>query len=122
MAIHVLENYISLDDYAALCGISRRTVLNRIKSHTVSAIKVDGIYAINKESNPPRKFTHHKWSKATSGAHSAHAELRAVIPWCNRKKVRCYPYLRAIITGRIEGWVISGEVFAKATDLKNFVK
>jgi hypothetical protein len=122
MAILVLENYLSLDEYATLCDISRRSVLNRIKSRTVSAIKVDGMYALNKETNPPRKLAHYKFSNPSNGRYSAYTALRAVIPCCNRKNIRCYPYLRAIITGKMDGWVICGEVFAKATDLKAWIK
>ncbi len=64
MAITVLENYVTLDEYAALCGSSRRSVLCRIRAGTLSAIKVDGIYAVNKQISPPLKFIHHKWKKS----------------------------------------------------------
>jgi hypothetical protein len=122
MAITVLENYVSVGDYALKCGIGRKSVLNRIKAGTISAIKVDGILAINIQANPPRRFIHHTWKKGAGGIHRPHPELRAVISWCNSKDIRCYPYLRAIITGKIEAWVIAGEVFARASDLAAFVK
>lgn len=122
MAITVLENYVSVDEYAALCGISRRSILNRVKAGTLSVIKVDGIYAINIQSSPPRKFMHHSWKKLGMGVHGSHPDLRAVISWCIGKGIRCYPYLRAIINGKIDGWVIGGEVFAKAADLEALKK
>ncbi|MES2621214.1 MAG: hypothetical protein V4615_10210 [Bacteroidota bacterium] len=122
MAITVLENYVSIDEYAALCGISRRSVLNRIRAATISAIKVDEIYAVNTQTSPPRSYINHAWKKPGGGAHHSYPDLKAVIPWCNRKDMRCYPYLRAIIAGKMDGWVIAGEVFAKAADLQAFKK
>lgn len=120
MAIHVMGNFVPVDEYAAMCEVTRRTILNRIKSKTISAMKVDGFLAVNTVANPPRKFLHHKWGRKGGGKHVQHEELRAVIPWCWRKEIRCYPFLRAIITGKIDGWVIAGEVFAKASDLEEF--
>ncbi len=122
MAIHVMENYVSVEEYAKLCGIKRRTVMDRIKSKNISAIKVDGYYAVDKKENPPRSYQHHAWRNPTGGAYVRHHELRCVITWCCGKSIRCYPYLRAIINGQIEGWVIGDEVFAKASDLEEFRK
>ncbi|MES2619645.1 MAG: hypothetical protein V4615_02255 [Bacteroidota bacterium] len=122
MAITVVENYVSVDEYAALCDISRRSVLNRIRAGTVSAIKVDGIYAVNRQISPPRKFMHHKWKKPGAGVSHSYPDLRTVIPWCLGRGIRCFPYLRAIINGKIDGWVIGGEVFAKVADLEAFKK
>ncbi len=122
MAIHVFENYVSVEEYAALCGVKRRTVMDRIKSKLISAIKVDGYVAINTATNPPQKYIHASWKKPGGGVHVSHPELRCVVYWCWGKEVRCYPYLRAIITGKMEGWVIGGEVFARATDLEAFKK
>lgn len=122
MAIHVMENYVSVEEYAKLCGIKRRTVMDRIKSKNISAIKVDGYYAVDKKENPPRSYQHHAWRNPTGGAHVMHDELRCVVTWCHGKEIRSYPYLRAIINGKIDGWVIGDEVFAKATDLEAFKK
>ena len=121
MAIHVLENYVSVEQYAVLCGKSRRAIMDRIRGGSISAIKVDGYYAINTVANPPKnRVNPHHGRKA--GAHVSHHELRCVISWCNGKGIRCYPYLRAIINGQLEGWLIGEEVFAKATDLEAFRK
>lgn len=122
MAIHVLDSYVSLDDYAKLCGISRRSVLNRIRSGTVRGIIVDGTYAVSPELNPPKRFAHHKFKKTKGGAVDIYPELRAVVAWCNKKDIRSYPFLRAIITGKIDGWVVAGEVFARVSDLEAFRK
>ena len=122
MAIHVMENYVSVEEYAKLCGISRRSVMNRVKAETISAFIIDGICGVDKVASPPKKFFHHKWKKPGGGGHHVYADLRAVIPWCNGKSIRCYPYLRAIINGTIDGWVMAGEVFAKASDLETFRK
>jgi hypothetical protein len=122
MAVTVLEKYISIDEYAALCDISRKSVLHRIRAGSASAIRVDGIYAIDIQASPPRRFMHHKWKKPGGGVRTSHLELRAVISWCHGKGIRCYPYLRAILTGKMDGWIIAGEVFASVTDLESFVK
>ena len=122
MAIHVLENYVTLEDYAKLCNISKRSVQNRIRAGTVRGTLIDGVYAVNTGTNPPVKFAHHKLKKTSGGATQLHSELRAVVPWCNRKGIRSYPYLRAIITGKIDGWVMAEEVFARAADLEALQK
>lgn len=122
MAIHVLENYVTVEEYARLCGVKRRTVMDRIKSELISAIKVDGYYAINTVNNPPREYIHRSWKKPGGGAHVSHSDWRCVVSWCNGKKMRCYPFLRAIITGNMEGLIIGDEVFARLEDLERFRK
>ncbi len=122
MAIHVLENYVSVEEYARLCGKKKRAIMDRIKAGGVLAIKVDVYYAINTVACPPIKHNHRSAQKSRGGAHVAHHELRCVITWCWGKKIRCYPFLRAIINGKLEGWLIGDEVFAKATDLDAFRK
>ncbi len=122
MAIHVLENYVSVEEYAKLCGKTRRAIMDRIKANGVSAIKVDGYYAINVIASPPVKHNHPSARETKSSVHVAHHELRCVITWCWGKRYRCYPFLRAIINGKIEGWLIGDEVFAKAEDLEAFRK
>ncbi len=122
MAIHVMENYVSVEEYARLCGRTRRTIMDRIKAKGLSAMKVDGYYAINTLANPPIKTNIPSAQKTKGGAHVAHPELRCVITWCWGKQIRCYPFLRAIINGKLEGWLIGDEVFAKVTDLEAFRK
>ncbi len=120
MAIHVMENYVSLEEYAALCGKERRAVLNRVRKGYVHAVKIDGYYAINTTSSPPRAKVHKAWKSKGGGTAVIHTELRRVVKWCLGKNKRCFPYLRAIIIGKIDGWVYGGEVFARAEDLQNF--
>lgn len=96
--------------------------MDRIKAKGLSAMKVDGYYAINTLANPPIKTNIPSAQKTKGGAHVVHPELRCVITWCWGKKIRCYPFLRAIINGKLEGWLIGDEVFAKATDLEAFRK
>ena len=38
MAIHVIENYVSVEEFAALNENKRRSVMGRIKSKLISAI------------------------------------------------------------------------------------
>lgn len=122
MAIHVMENYVSVEEYAKICGKQRRVIMDRIKAKAISAIKVDGYLAVNKVSNPPRSFIHASKKPMGGGAHVSHKELRCVTTWCHGKGIRSYPYLRAIITGKLDGVVIGEEVFAKAIDLEAFQK
>jgi hypothetical protein len=122
MAIHVLENYVSVEEYARLCGKKRRAIMDRIKAKGVSAIKVDGYYAIDIVASPPVIRNHPSARITKGGVHVAHPELRCVIAWCWGKEIRCYPFLRAIINGKLEGWLIGDEVFAKAEDLEAFRK
>jgi hypothetical protein len=121
MAIQVLEQYVSVEDYAKLCGISRRSVMNRIAVGSIHAIKVDGYYAVNIQASPPKKFVH-KSEPHKAGAHHAHTQLRVVTSWCHSKRIRAEKSLRAIINGTIDGWVIGGEVFARVTDLEALLK
>ena len=122
MAIHVMENYVSVEEYARLCGKSKRTIMERIKAKSISVLKVDGYHAINIISNPPLNHVNPHKVKPGGGAHVSHPELRCVVTWCRGKKIRCYPFLRAIINGKLEGWLIGDEVFAKAEDLNTFHK
>ena len=122
MAIHVLENYVSVEEYARLCGRTRRTIMDRIKAKTNSVIKVDGCYAVNIVTSPPVKNNFASAQQSKGGATVIHPELRCVITWCWGKKIRCYPFLRAVINGKLEGWLIGDEVFAKAEDLEAFRK
>lgn len=122
MAIHVMENYVSVDDYAKLCRVPRRTVIDRINAHAISAIKVDGYLAVNIVTNPPLKDMRGKKKRTGGGAHVTHTELCCVVTWCHGKNMRSYPYLRAIINGKLNGIVIGGEVFANKTDMEAFRK
>ncbi len=121
MPIHVLENYVSVEQYAKLCRKSKRAIMDRIRGGSISAIKVDGYYAINTVVNPPLHTVnpHHK---RKGGAHASYHDLRCIISWCNGKGIRSYPYLRAVINGQLEGWLIGEEVFARLGDLEAFRK
>ena len=122
MAIHVIENYVSIEEYARLCGKTRRTIMDRIKAGGILAVKVDGYYAINTVTSPPVQHNHTSAQRSKGGARAAYTDLRCVITWCCGKKIRCYPFLRAIINGKLEGWLIGDEVFAMAEDLEAFRK
>ena len=54
MAINVMENYVSVEEYARLCGKTRRTIMDRIKAKSISVIRVDGYYAVNTAASPPK--------------------------------------------------------------------
>ena len=122
MAIHVMENYVSVEEYAKLCRKSRRAIMDRIKAKSISVMKVDGYYAINIIASPPLSRVNPHKIKAGGGTHVSHHELRCVITWCWGKEIRCYPFLRAIINGKLEAWLIGDEVFARAEDLEAFRK
>ncbi|MFN8323729.1 MAG: hypothetical protein U0T74_13790 [Chitinophagales bacterium] len=38
IAIQIMENYVSVEEYASLCGVPRRTVMDRIKARLISAV------------------------------------------------------------------------------------
>lgn len=122
MAIHIMENFVSIEDYGRLCGKKRRAIMDRIKAKSISAIKVDGYIAINTVTNPPKMRVYHSKIKPGGGVHVVHTELRCVITWCWGKKIRPYPFLRAIINGKLNGTLIGDEVFATLTDLEAFLK
>lgn len=96
--------------------------MDRIKAKALRAIKVDGYLAINKTSNPPRSYIHASKKPVGGGVHISHKELSCVTTWCRGKGIRSYPYLRAIIIGKLDGWVIGDEVFAKSMELDAFRK
>lgn len=121
MAIHVLEQYVSVEDYAKRCSISRRSVMNRIAVRSIYAIKVDGYLAVDIGASPPKKFIHAS-EPHNGGARNSYTDLRCVIWWCSGKQLKADRFFRAIIVGTIEAWVIGGEVFARATDLEAFKK
>lgn len=121
MAIHILENYVSVAQYAHLCGKSKRAIMDRIRGGSVSAIKVNGYFAINTLANPPKHTVNPHHGRKVS-IHHAYQDLRCIISWCHGKGIRCYPYLRAVINGQLEGWLIGEEVFARLTDLDAFKK
>ena len=120
MAIHVMENFVSVEEYARLCGVPRRTVMDRIKARNLSAVKIDGYHAVNTVANPPLKDMRGKPKSLSGGAHTPGGDLRAVVSWCSGKGIRSYPYLRAIILGKIDAWVYGQEVFARKDDLERF--
>jgi hypothetical protein len=120
MAIQVVANYVSVDEYAKRCGKKRRAIMDRIKAKSLTAMKVDGYLVINIASHPPKTRINPHTKSSGGGVHTAYKELRCVITWCWGKKKRCYPYLRAIINGKLDGWLIGDEVFAKGADLEAF--
>lgn len=122
MAIHVMDQYVSIDHYAQLCGLSRRAIMDRIHARSISAMKVDGYLSIHLASHPPKKDLRGKVKDKRGGIYHSHDELCCVVTWCNRKNIRSYPYLRAIITGKLTGYVIGEEVFANKVEMKNFRK
>jgi hypothetical protein len=122
MSLQVLENYVSVDEYARRCGKKRRAIMDRIKAKSIPAIKVDGYYAINVVAHPPQRRVNPYKVTPGGGAHVAHQDLRCIVTWCRGKNIRCYPFLRAVINGQLDGWLIGDEVFAKADDLEAFKK
>ena len=120
MAIHHLPQYLSVEAYAQLCKVSRRSIQNRIRVGSLEAIAIDGRYYIDIEKNPPKKFAHGKFRQERSIDSEKFAHLRAVIPWTNNRNLRSYRFLRELILGKQEAWVIGDEIFTYASSLEDF--
>lgn len=120
----VLENFVSPQDYATLCGVRVATVFTRFKHGHVAGIRISDKLFIDKETSPPIRNIGRKPTKAPAAKLPPDlppvAQLICLIPWGSKHKQHVDDVLSDIIFGKVKAWGIGGQVVvAKVASVRN---
>lgn len=114
-----IPHWVSVPDYARLCGIHPRSAYQRIKRGVVSHFKVQGIEVVDMLLSPPKRRVRTDAPKAPPFVW--HPEippadsLMAAWEFCHRNKMRGHAFYRAMLLGKVKGWVIGDQLFVERT-------
>jgi len=118
-----LENFVSVKEYARLCGVPTRTIHYRVKKRTVSAIKLCGYSFIDVEKSPPEKRANYRQKqllqKASLPPEVVAMNLITVKEYAKRKKMRADRIYDSIINGKLEAIVIGETVFVDKAEVSS---
>jgi len=121
--ITILEDYITVKEFAALCGINNKAVYERIKLGKISGMWIGKIFYANKKRSliAPRvnarlleqfkqELEKIKPGEETVAIPSAE-KLMSVKAYAKRLKIRADAVYENIIAGKIDTLIIAGSVF-----------
>lgn len=123
--IHKAEGYLGVADYAKLCGVSTRNIRDRIRAKSIRCVKIDNFYAINASLSPPvRRINPHRLprGKALSTVSFSFDGLRQVGSFARGKHISAEVLFEAILTGKLDGYVIGDKVYVKPAEAEQFYK
>lgn len=122
----VLTNFLSVRQYARLCGVPNRTIYDRVYNKTVSAVKVCGYYFIDVEKSPPEKRVDHRKKhllvKAVLPPDIDYQNLITVKQFVNRKKMRSDSIYESVILGTLNAVIIGDMVFVDKSEVSSMVE
>lgn len=109
-----LDNFYTQKQYEKAGNLSVNTARNRIKSGLVAYLKIDGQYLIDFVKSPPEARYYNKQQAAytTLPAGINKDNLVHISSYCRKKGQTPDKFFSAVLSGKIFGLVIGGEVFA----------
>lgn len=123
--IHTAEGFHGYADYAKLSGVSPRNIRDRIRARSITYAKVDGFYFVNAIVSPPKRRMYGKKSAGAlkiSAPHFSFDGLREVGRFARGKHYSEGIFYEAILTGRLDGYVIGNKVFLKPDEAEHFYR
>jgi hypothetical protein len=125
--IHKAEDYVSVEEYARLCGVSVRNIRDRIRAKSISFIKVDIFYAVNVRLSPPQKAINTQWR--ILGKKTPYAtlnfpvnSLKEIGTLCRGKHFSEGIIYEAVLINKLDGYIIGDKVFVNAADAENYYR
>lgn len=121
-----LENFLSVKQYAWLCGVPNRTIYGRIRSKRVSVVRIGGYYFIDIKKSPPEKrvsrHTKPMKGKADLPPGIDYGNLITPEQFADSRKMRASRIYRAILTGQLRAVIAGDTVFVDKDEAANFLK
>lgn len=123
--IHHAEGYYGVKEYAKMCGVSPRNIRDRIRARSIRYVKKDSFYFINAVLSPPvRRINPAKPArpKENTTPHFSFEGLREVGFFARGKHFTEGIIYEAILTGKLNGYVIGDKVFIHPSEAEEFYK
>ncbi len=123
--IHRAEGYLGVSDYAKMCSVSPRNIRDRIRAGSIRFMKLDGFCFVNAMLSPPVKRINPSKPARPSGAPPSHFPfegLREVRSFARGKRFPEGVFFEAILTGRLDGYIIGDKVFVKPEEAEHFYR
>lgn len=123
--IHKAENYYGVKDYSKLCGVSERNIRDRIKARSVSYVKLSGFCFINAHASPPVQRVNPFKPVRGNGLRVQSFSfdgLKEVGVFCRGKHFSEGIVYEAILTDKLDAYIIADKVFIKPPEAEEFYK
>ena len=123
--IYTANDYYSVKDYAQLCGVSPRNITDRIRAGHVRYLKISNFIFINVKASPPVRRIH-RYRPVSGTVPSVQTfsfdGLREVGVFSRGKKFSEGIIYEAILTNKLDGYIIADKVFVKPVAAENFYR
>jgi hypothetical protein len=117
----ILENFVTLSEYARLCGVHPDAITKRFKNGRISGVVIYGKLFIDAETSPPKGRIQGRGPKAPAPKLPADfpplSELVCLLPWVYKHKVTAGERMTAILFGRVQAWGMGDQVIVRRHDL-----
>ena len=123
--IHKAEGYYGVKDYARMCGVSVRNIRDRIRARSIRYVKIDNFYFVNAVASPPvRRLNPFRPPKGNglSSVGFSFDNLREAGVFCRGKHFSEGVIYEAILTGKLEGYVIGNKVFIHPFEAEEYYR
>ncbi len=123
--INKAEGYYGVKEYAKLCGVSVRNIRDRIRARSIRYVKIDNFYFVNATLSPPvRRVNPFKPSQGNghSTVDFSFDSLLEIGVYCRGKHFSEGIIYEAILTGKLEGYVIGDKVFVNPSNAEEFYR
>ena len=117
-----VEHYLTPQQYVEVGNLSINTAMNRIKAGLVPFVKLDGRYYIDVSvisANASRRGKVQKQGPSFPFGIDK-SRLVNITGYVNRKGISSDPIYRAILSGKLFGLVIAGDVFGYKDEIAQF--
>ncbi len=116
----VLDNFISGEEYARLCGVPLATAYDRVKKGHVCGITVCKKHFVDISKSPPRKRVNpskkHLVPRPVLPPGIVLNDLVTVKHYARGRKMRCDSFYVRIILGKLDAVVIANSIFVNRND------
>lgn len=120
------EHLVSVEQYAKLCSVTRRNIMDRIRAGTVSHIRIDKDFVIDIVKTPPQKRvrTRKKLNTPppTKPAGVDVSRLITVKHFAQGKQMRADPIYEFIIADVLDAIMINELIFINADEANDLLK
>ncbi len=128
--IHYLKEYVTLSEYAGLCGVKNQTIMDRIRRKNIIGYKLGGYVLINILTFPPMQSFRGKYKLLGSSIPDKFkyqpgetmmltpppfANLKTVGQVATKEGMRSESIYDRILTGVIDAYVMGGTTFIDIT-------
>ena len=114
-----MTHWVSVAEYARASGIQVRSAYLRVKRGVVSHIKVQDVDLIDMAASPPARRMRHDAPQAPPFVWHAELppreDLILASTYCERNTTRGHTFYRAMLQGKVRGWIMGDQLFVEKT-------